>query len=451
MDNLYNSESNKIPYDDTPIFRANKRIGLSGKGKKTKIFSVFFVLLFVMNIALCITCYTYLKNGKIKNVNIYNDTYSSQETSYLVDSMRSAKYHSVCVAAGIIRNGISILPEQVLTNDQFYGSTKSHGAGFLYKIIENTAYFVTCFHVINYTNNENDVASTRIWVLPATMLVPIEVELVSYSEKDDVAVLKYTHSNILETLEGCTPVSVYDSAFLKEYEDVFTIGNPLNHGLAGTNGKISAVRQLIRVSGMDIDSAWIKTNTPINPGNSGGGLYNAKGELIGMVNANIPKNASGEPVSNVAFAIPGALVCSIADYIIANNLKMSPPLAVDLGIEIGVDEIMGIERYKDVYKDQNGEYVDVDQQYVVVKSFTSSTSIAKNLLKVNDRILSVELKLYGKEETIVIPILNKYTFYEYAYGIEPGSVMKFVVQRQNLKNETITETVEVRATNRVFN
>ena len=68
-------------------------------------------------------------------------------------------------------------------------------------------YFVTCFHVINYANDENVAKQTRIWVLPATMLVPIEVELVSYLEKEDVAVLKYTHKDILASLEGMVPIT----------------------------------------------------------------------------------------------------------------------------------------------------------------------------------------------------------------------------------------------------
>lgn len=444
MDSLYNSSTKKIPYDDTPIYRRSSQNNKQLKsGKKIKIFSIFFAILFVLNISLCITCFTYLKNGKIKIVNIYNDKFSTQEVTYLVDSMRSAKYNSVCVAAGLSQNGISILPTDSLTNDQFFKNTKSHGAGFLYKIIGDSAYFVTCFHVINYNENEASVSSTRIWVLPASMLVPIEVELVSYSAKEDVAVLKYTHSNILETLEGTIPVEVYDSTFVTEYEDVFTIGNPLNYGFNGTSGKLTAFRQELTVSG--VRYSWMKTDTAINPGNSGGGLFDSKGRLIGMVNANIPETASGDPVSNIAYAIPGTLVCSIADNIIENNLNLSSPKAVDLGINFAFDEIMGIERHKATYKDPNGEYKDVDQNFVIVSSFGSDSLAKKQGVKVGDRIVSMEIEMIGRDGTIVVPILDKFTFYEYAYAIKPSSFITLNIQRQNTQNETIDVQIIVRA------
>lgn len=445
MDSLYNSSSNKIPYDDTPIYRVQKRQNKQPKNRKIKIFAVFFVVLFILNIALCVTCYTYLKNGKIRVVNIYNDTYSSQNVTYMVESMRTAKSHSVCIAAGAKENLLSA-SQKISSNEDFFNKTKSHGSGFLYKIVGDTAYFVTCFHVINYAEDELVAQNTRIWVLPSSMLIPIEVELVAYSARDDVAVLKYSHSDILETLEGCTPVTVYDSTFVSEYEDVFTIGNPLNTGFNGTSGKLSAYRDEYYDSQVGIEYSWMKTDAAINPGNSGGGLYNSKGELIGMVNAYIPKTSSGDPVNNMAYAIPGTLVCSIADNIIENNLNLTKPTAVNLGLTFGVDEIMGIERHKSTYKDQNGEFKDLDQQYVIIDSFDSNSIARDQGLKVNDRIVKMEIEVYGSDEKIEVPILNKYTFYEYAYAIKKGSFITFMVERQNAQNETIEETISVRAT-----
>ena len=34
----------------------------------------------------------------------------------------------------------------------------------------------------------------------------------------------------------------------------------------------------------------LQTNAEVNPGNSGGGLFNSKGELIGIINAKILAN-----------------------------------------------------------------------------------------------------------------------------------------------------------------
>lgn len=446
MDNLYGQSSNKIPYDDTPIYRRNSATqNHSKKPCGVKLLSVILVALVIMNVILCITCYTYLKNGKIKVVNIYNDTFSSQNVNYMEDAMRSAKYSSVLVAAGMSESHQGLLNgNKISSNDEFYHSTISHGAGFFYKMSGDTAYFVTCYHVINYSGN-NDVANTRVWVLPATMLVPLEVELVAYHEKEDIAVLKYTHSNILETLEGLKPVSVYDSTFISEYEDVFTIGNPLNYGFTGTNGKITTYRHILTNSG--VEHSWIKINVAINPGNSGGALYNANGQFIGMVNARIEETNTGSFVSNFAYAIPGTLVKSIADNIIENNVASGTrPLAANVGINFGVDEIMGIERYKDEYIDQNGDKKELNQEFVIVESFTANSIAKSSGIKRNDRIISVEIKLLESDEIKVVPILNRYTFYEYSYAITPGSTIKFNIQRQNEKNETINVSISLIAT-----
>ncbi len=442
-----NYSINKIPYDDTPIFRAKKSNLRQARQRPSKIFTLTFIALFVLNIALCITCGIYLSNGKIKNVNYYYDTYSSQQVTYLENSMRSAKSHVVSVAAGLSSSTI-ILPGQSLTNDQFYGSTISHGAGFFYKQVGNIAYFVTCYHVINYYESETFNSSTRIWILPTSMLIPVEVSLVSYSAKDDVAVLKCNVSK----LEGAIPVSTFDSTFIEEYEDIFAIGNPLNLGIKGTAGKVTAYRQLRHINGMSENFKCIATDIAINPGNSGGPVFNSEGKFIGMVNVRIATSSSGEPVSNIAFAIPGTLVCSIADYIIENNLNQtSKPLAVDLGVVFDTDENMGVDIIKDVYSNSDGKYAYVEMQHVIISDFESASSIAKQQgLQKNDRLVSVELELYG-DKKVVVPFVNEYIFYEYAYAIKPGSEMKFVVERQNYLNETITLEVSVLATYRSYN
>ena len=44
----------------------------------------------------------------------------------------------------------------------------------------------------------------------------------------------------------------------------------------------------------------IQTNAAVNPGNSGGGMFNMKGQLIGIVNA----KSSGTGIEGLGFAIP---------------------------------------------------------------------------------------------------------------------------------------------------
>jgi serine protease Do len=80
---------------------------------------------------------------------------------------------------------------------------------------------------------------------------------------------------------------------------VVAIGNPLGQlGGTVTDGIISALDREITFDGVTM--VLLQTNAAVNPGNSGGGLFNAKGELIGIVNA----KSVGENVEGLGFAIP---------------------------------------------------------------------------------------------------------------------------------------------------
>ena len=65
----------------------------------------------------------------------------------------------------------------------------------------------------------------------------------------------------------------------KQGEHVFAVGNPMALYWSYTEGVISAIRQ------QDCEGREVtvyQTQTPINQGNSGGGLYNMRGELVGI-------------------------------------------------------------------------------------------------------------------------------------------------------------------------
>ena len=55
----------------------------------------------------------------------------------------------------------------------------------------------------------------------------------------------------------------------------------------------------------------LQTNAAVNPGNSGGGLFNMRGELIGVVNA----KSSGDGVEGLGFAIPVNDALNVAEQL----------------------------------------------------------------------------------------------------------------------------------------
>ncbi len=109
----------------------------------------------------------------------------------------------------------------------------------------------------------------------------------------DIAVLT------ISVNEPVTVAQLGSSASLKVGETVIAIGNPLGElGGTVTNGIISALAREVDIDGTSMK--LLQTSAAVNPGNSGGGLFNMRGELIGIVNA----KSSGENIDNIGFAIP---------------------------------------------------------------------------------------------------------------------------------------------------
>ena len=415
-----NNEQNKskIPYDDTPINRSNskRRKKFSQSIRTSKWTSVFMVVLIVLNVVLSYCCIHFMKNSRSKVINNYTlelgssgstGTGSEIETAYKTEAYLS----SVSVAAG-----------GTCTNEKtFYTSTVYRGSGVIYKIDESskTIYFITCYHVINGFED-------KVWVLLATSLKPIEVSVVAYSAHHDIAVLKYVSSDLVDTLSGCKAIKAFDSSYVSNGEDVFAIGNSLSSGLSITEGDVSDTNVMIRISGNSFDTRTIQTSAEINPGNSGGGLFNAKGEFIGLVNAKKHSvNSGSETVTVVgtAYAIPSNLVIGIADSLIKTKNKA---IQVNLGSVFAhdINDGMRIE-----YVSYGGVYRPIETYTVYVRSVTSG-SVAHGKLKANDVINAVEFSVVenGVTKLIKVNMFNQHIFDYYAFSIIEDSVITFFVK-----------------------
>ncbi len=159
--------------------------------------------------------------------------------------------------------------------------TKGAGSGV---IISEDGYIVTNHHVI-----ENAKA---IKVTLRDGQTTYDATLIGSDEDNDVALLKVQ-------AEGLSPATFGDSSSLAVGDYVVAIGNPLGTlGGTVTDGIISALAREVTIENKSM--TLLQTNAEISPGNSGGGLFNANGELVGIVNA---KDSATE-VEGIAFAIP---------------------------------------------------------------------------------------------------------------------------------------------------
>jgi serine protease Do len=117
-------------------------------------------------------------------------------------------------------------------------------------------------------------------------------KLIGTDEKADLAVLKIE-------AERLSPAVLGASADLIVGEPAVAIGNPLGElGGTVTEGIISALDREVTIDNETM--TLLQTSAAINPGNSGGGLFNVRGELIGVVNA----KSSGTGIEGLGFAIP---------------------------------------------------------------------------------------------------------------------------------------------------
>ena len=85
----------------------------------------------------------------------------------------------------------------------------------------------------------------------------------------DRCVLSVSEAN-LTPVRG---VRSYDS--LEVGEPLFTLGSPSGLELSLANGLLSAKRE-------EKDGHFVQTTAPISPGSSGGGLFDARGNLVGI-------------------------------------------------------------------------------------------------------------------------------------------------------------------------
>ena len=101
--------------------------------------------------------------------------------------------------------------------------------------------------------------------------------LVGQDERTDLALLKIY-------AEGLDAVRFASTDDIRIGEWVLALGSPLGLRSTVTFGIISALNREIEVQDQSEVSlsSYIQTDAAINPGNSGGGLFNLRGELVGI-------------------------------------------------------------------------------------------------------------------------------------------------------------------------
>lgn len=254
-------------------------------------------------------------------------TTTSGESASNVTTTSANSKDASSIASKMTQSVVAITTEEMTTSNFWYGSQVQSGAGSGV-IMSSDGYIITNYHVIS--------GASKIKVTTSSNKT-YTATVVGYNKNGDIAVIKINAT-------GLKAATFADSSKIKQGQVTYAVGNPEGtFANSITSGIVSATSRKITISLDDDDSSsssssngnsnsmWsqftqtsqsttttltvIQTDAAVSPGNSGGGLFNANGELIGIVNA----KSSDSDSEGLGFAIPSNTALKIAKSIISKN------------------------------------------------------------------------------------------------------------------------------------
>ena len=235
----------------------------------------------------------FMTNRAIKNISTSDD----HATNYtLTQSDESLSYKSIIQKT---QDSVVSITTESVTNDIWMQNYVTQGAGSGV-IIESDGYIITCQHVIEGARKVT-VTTRDGKEYPA--------EIIGADADNDIAVIKIDATGLKAATYG-------DSSKLEVGDTTVVIGNPLGT-LSGTvtTGIISALDRKLTIDNKTMN--LLQTDASINPGNSGGGMFDASGNLIGIVEA----KSTGSDIDGLGFATPINKAAKIAKELIENEGK----------------------------------------------------------------------------------------------------------------------------------
>ena len=267
-------------------------------------------------------------------------------------------------------------------------------------IFSKDGYIVTNYHVIQGANKVQ-VTLHNGETYPAS--------IIGGNNDMDIAVIKINAKDL-------KPAKVGDSSTVEVGDTAVAIGNPLGQlGGTATTGIISALDRNLTIEGRTL--SLMQTDAAINGGNSGGGLFNSKGELIGIVDA----KSSGVGIEGLAFALPiNSVVDDINNIIENGNVSTRPVVGVTIA---------------DVSED-TARYYQLESAGVYITQVTGENA-KKAGFQSEDRIVSLD----GEE------ITSSQQFVAAVKKHKAGDVVTIVVSRSGQEIEIKTELEEYTESN----
>jgi len=258
--------------------------------------------------------------------------------------------------ADVVKDSVvEIMTEYTVQSMWYQYVTGGAGSGV---IISDDGYIITNNHVICDDSGTNIADNITVRL---TNGEEYKATAIGADADSDIAVLKIEAQGLTFAVAG-------NSDNLAVGEEVVVVGNPLGElGGTVTNGIVSATEREMEVNGVTM--SLIQSNAAVNPGNSGGGMFNMKGELIGIVNA----KSSGTGIEGLGFAIPINEALRINEQLLEYGYVRGKTM---IGVQF--QDISNSNTFMYYYNIKPGVYV-----------YALSEGYNDNVLKEGDRVIAV--------------------------------------------------------------
>ncbi len=332
-------------------------------------------------------------NGSDQTV-VYR-TAENSETEPSNISLNESGYSLADVAAVAGQSVVSLTTETSVSQGFGFGEQQVMGAGSGV-ILSEDGTIITNNHVISGADKVTVTLSDGS---------EYEAEIVGGDPLTDVGVIKID-------ADGLVPAVVGDSSTLAIGETCVAIGNSMGTlGGTVTDGIISAIDRDVSIEGYTME--LIQMSAAVSPGNSGGGLFNSKGELIGIVNA----KSSDERSEGLGFAIPVNTAIEVSEQLVESGYVQGRPA-------MGISAVT-VATEADAYE------IGVSKAGVYIIEINKNSAAEKAGMLIGDRIISVDGYEVLSSSELATLISEK----------EVGDAVEVILEREG-RVETITVTLQ---------
>ena len=319
-------------------------------------------------------------------------------------------------------------------NGYTYRTETVRGAGVIYTLdrAAGDAVIITNYHVVYYKealgeNKTSEDIDIYLYGMEAEKY-KIKATFIGGSLTEDIAVLKISGSEVIKN-SCAVSVKIGNSSNLSVTDKVLAVGNPEGDGISATSGIVSMNDETITMIGADgrtsINIRVLRIDSAINQGNSGGGLYDADGNLVGIVNA----KKTGADIDNVAWALPinrvRNLVDNILDHCDGDTVKTAKKAQVGVTLYAAA---LGVR--------VDSESGDIRRYEVVEVLEVSDTCIIPDEIKVGDRIL------YTTVDGVRLDADRVHMVIDHLLTARVGSVLVIGVERDGVAFEITINITE---------